>query len=720
MEERAKALSGIGRARWARLGIPLLLAVTLTLPTSLPLGAVLNVIAGAVFLALAGLLLRIDFGNRVHRAFALFLTLRALLNLLTVFNTTPETSWFWTGTHHYFTLGLPFATLFFVATYLDAGRPSPRLRWVGRAALAIGLVVEVAYLLDHRLTWVENSAHGPLAPVAGLVVSGYLLAACVFLRAYTRAAARDNPSLLVMAVGFAAYGVDHHVTRTITGIYATEAPVESLLLVVLSTEVAWLLLRGNASQRMATKRWGLLLLAAAGTGLLPAVGDPLSLRLLAGPGWTLAAGLIVTYALLRHQLFDIDLRVKGTIKQSTVVAAFVGVYLVAAQGTQAWLGGTAPYIGIAVAALLGLFIAPLQRAAGKVADAAMPNVSDSPGYLSVRKLEVYRAALEHELASGSEGLSSPRLASLRARLGLTDRDHAVLLHAMRVEADMKVASGLESGDLVLGRYKVQAFLGEGAHGRTYTATDMEQGGTVVVKALRPERASESQLVREAKALAAVRHPNVVRLLDVAKDRGHVVLVLEFVDGGSLRARMDGGPMRGAAFRDLATGLLAGLSTVHASGAVHRDVKPSNVLLTRDGVPKLADFGIAHLPGAETTIGPKDSGTALGTIRYMSPEQAKGRKVTPRSDLFSAAATLYEAYTSEPHLPSKPGESPIELQMRAAAAGPFRRPVEGPAALKAWFAKALDPDPAARFSSASEMREALERALPTEFLQEETS
>jgi serine/threonine-protein kinase len=156
---------------------------------------------------------------------------------------------------------------------------------------------------------------------------------------------------------------------------------------------------------------------------------------------------------------------------------------------------------------------------------------------------------------------------------------------------------------------------------------------------------------------------------------------------------------------VAADLLDGLGAVHGAGLLHRDVKPSNVLLTKDGRAKLADFGVAHLPGLETTKGAEHT---VGTVRYMSPEQARGKKLDARSDLFSAVATLYEAYTGKPYLEAHPNESAMELQLRAAAQGEFKKPIK-PAALRGWFGKSLDPEPERRFQSAEEMTRGLQAA-----------
>jgi outer membrane protein assembly factor BamB len=271
---------------------------------------------------------------------------------------------------------------------------------------------------------------------------------------------------------------------------------------------------------------------------------------------------------------------------------------------------------------------------------------------------------------------------------------------------LPISAAAAPGDVLLGKYRVTRLLGEGAHGRTYLAEDVAAHRPVVVKVLHP-RASGDASLREARAIAAVRHPNVVTLYHVEQSGDAACLVMEYVDGGSLQQRLARGALGGDEFRRVATGVLDALQAVHDAGAVHRDVKPSNVLLTRDGQPKLADFGVAHLPGMETTVG--GEGTTVGTVRYMSPEQAKGKPATPRSDLFSAGATLFEAYTGTPYLQAEPNESAVELQMRAARAEPFDQRLEPPA-LRAWFARALEPDPALRFASARAMREALIGAL----------
>lgn len=423
----------------------------------------------------------------------------------------------------------------------------------------------------------------------------------------------------------------------------------------------------------------------------------------------------LAYLVLRQQIFDIDVKVKRAVAQGLIAAAFVAAFILGSQGSVALGAPTAaPIAGVAAMGLLGLGLGPLQRQAERLADAVLPGVDDSADYLNMRRLEVYRAALDQALNAEGRFVSTKaeaQLAELRAQLQVTDRDHAVLEHALRRGRPPPARPALQPGDLVLEKYRIVRLLGEGSFGRTHLAKS-PGGDLVVLKMLRPDRALDPSLLREARAMGALRHPRVVALLGVEQDaQGVAVLVLEYIEGGSLAERLRTGPLSPDAFRVIALDTLEALEAVHASDLLHRDLKPSNILLDTAGRAKLADFGVARLPGLETTRGPSDLGSTLGTLRYMSPEQAKGRQVTNRSDLFSAAAALFEACTGQPYLEPKARESAFELQIRAASAGRFQKKLEGPPALRAWFARALAPSPERRFASARQMREALAEALP---------
>jgi hypothetical protein len=371
------------------------------------------------------------------------------------------------------------------------------------------------------------------------------------------------------------------------------------------------------------------------------------------------------------------------------------------------LGFAGSPFGLGLGVLLGLAFAGgavyIVFVGGRAWDAADPD----------RRLGPYRAAMQGELASGLQGPELwDRLRPLRAELGVSDQEHAAMVYMLRAAGERPSAHRLEPGGFFLDRYRVLRELGTLSHSATYLCRDEVVRRDVVLKSYRspvPTPDGLQVVLREAQAIAAVHHPNVVTLLDLQQVGDQAFIVMEHMEGGSLADRLARGPLAPGEFRDVALGTLHGLEAVHAAGLVHRDVKPGNILLGRDGQAKLADFGVAHIRGFETTVGGGD-GEAVGTVRFMSPEQAKGRVATVRSDLFSAGAALYEACTGQPYLQPRPGESAVEVQLRAARGRAFPTAWRGPPGLTAWFAKALDPAPAERFASAAEMREALERAL----------
>jgi serine/threonine-protein kinase len=245
-------------------------------------------------------------------------------------------------------------------------------------------------------------------------------------------------------------------------------------------------------------------------------------------------------------------------------------------------------------------------------------------------------------------------------------------------------------------------LGQGGEGSVFLAEDTRMGRKVVLKVLRGE--DRAGTLREARAAALVEHANVVRIYDVEEIGDKAFLAMEYVDGGSLGDRLRTGPLTEEAFHRVALDLLDALVAVHSAGALHRDIKPANVLITRDGRAKLADFGVARLDGTDETRG----NSSPGTVRYMSPEQARGKRLTPRSDLYSAALTLFEARTGRPFVNTASDETPAQTQVRIGEGIIFDAPIEPPG-LHAWFSRALALDPAARFEDAKAMRVALSGA-----------
>jgi serine/threonine protein kinase len=205
----------------------------------------------------------------------------------------------------------------------------------------------------------------------------------------------------------------------------------------------------------------------------------------------------------------------------------------------------------------------------------------------------------------------------------------------------------------LGNYEILDKLGEGGMGEVWRARDQRLQRTVAVKILPADVSGDpsrrARFEQEAHALAALNHPNIVAIYDVGRDDGRAYLVSELVEGESLRAILDRGPLPGRKAIEIAGQIADGMAAAHALGIVHRDLKPENIMVTRSGQVKILDFGLAKQ--APTTSGENTStmalsqpGTVLGTAGYMSPEQVRADAVDARSDIFSFGAVLYEMLT----------------------------------------------------------------------------
>lgn len=201
----------------------------------------------------------------------------------------------------------------------------------------------------------------------------------------------------------------------------------------------------------------------------------------------------------------------------------------------------------------------------------------------------------------------------------------------------------------VGRYEVIAELGRGGMGAVYRARDTVLAREVALKVLlvgSQTRPTVDRFRREIMALASVSHENVVAVHDAGVDAGTPFVVLELVEGQSLRDRLDAGPLDGPSALRLARELAHGLGAAHAVGVVHRDLKPENVILARSGSARIVDFGLAQLrePRDAVNLGHTEPGTFLGTVYYMAPEQVRGEVVDHRADYFALGAVLYEALT----------------------------------------------------------------------------
>lgn len=417
--------------------------------------------------------------------------------------------------------------------------------------------------------------------------------------------------------------------------------------------------------------------------------------------WPLAVLLsvpLLAYGILRAELFDIDLRIKRGLSRGAVAATFI----VAFAGLALAVGRVAsPALGLAAGAmavaLLLFALAPLQRLADRAADRLFPEVRDDEDYLARRRRDVYRAALEE--AARRDPASVERdavLARLRDALGISGEQHAALLAGL---AAPRAAAGSWPAE-----FEVLRELGRGGSGRALLARDRTLDRLVVLKQpLAPpprDGPARERFLREARIAARLRHPNVVGIHQAMLDRDPPLLVLEYVPGESLAERLArDGPLRPSEAARVGLDVLAGLGHIHAAGIVHRDVTPGNILLADGGTAKVADFGVA-LAGGPDAAAP---GHHPGSPAYMSPEQARGLPLDPRSDLYSVAVVLHEALTGR--LPEAPGATLAATRLPSPAATP-----PAPGALGPVLARALERDPSRRFPDAGEMAEALRGAL----------
>ncbi len=262
-----------------------------------------------------------------------------------------------------------------------------------------------------------------------------------------------------------------------------------------------------------------------------------------------------------------------------------------------------------------------------------------------------------------------------------------------------------------GRYKIVRKLGAGGMADVYLAEDQELGRRVAIKILNNRHANDAQFIerfrREAKNAAALNHPNIVSIYDRGEAEHTYYIAMEFLDGRSLKELIIGrGPAPVNVAVEYVRQILSALRFAHRHGIVHRDIKPHNVLVDREGRVKVTDFGIARAGTSQMT----EAGSIVGTAQYLSPEQARGGEVDQRSDLYSLGVVLYELLTGQTPFD---GDTPVEIAMKHLSAVPrppsqIRRDV--PRDLDMVVMRALAKDPGARYQSADEMEADLERVL----------
>jgi eukaryotic-like serine/threonine-protein kinase len=265
------------------------------------------------------------------------------------------------------------------------------------------------------------------------------------------------------------------------------------------------------------------------------------------------------------------------------------------------------------------------------------------------------------------------------------------------------------GQLISGRYRLQAVLGRGGMARVWRGVDERLGRPVAVKLLdRADTADPAMLQpfdREARTAGRLTDPNIVAVHDVGSDNGVPYLVMELIDGTKLDALLAGGPLLIDRAVDVARQVCDALAVAHAQGVVHRDIKPANILLTIAGTVKVCDFGIARLTDQQQTdlTAPH---TAIGTSAYMAPEQASGTAVDARTDLYALGCVMYAMLTGHPPFT---GDNPLTVlwqhQHQPAPSVASLRP-NTPADLEALIARLLAKNPADRPATATEVRDRL--------------
>jgi serine/threonine protein kinase/Tol biopolymer transport system component len=279
------------------------------------------------------------------------------------------------------------------------------------------------------------------------------------------------------------------------------------------------------------------------------------------------------------------------------------------------------------------------------------------------------------------------------------------------------ASTVISSGIQIGPYKIEGLLGAGGMGEVFRAVDTKLNRPVAIKFLSAELADTTarrRFQREAQMASSLNHPHILTVHDAGDFEGRQFLVTEFVDGGTLNAWAKREKRAWRQTVELLAGVADGLATAHAVGILHRDIKPANILVAKNGYAKLADFGLAKLQqpadpeaGRTLTEGGTRPGLLMGTIPYMSPEQASGRTVDSRSDIFSFGIVLYETLGGRRPFT---GATDLEVLQKVIHATPPPLPETVPSGLRSVVEKALENDPEDRYQSMRELAVDLRRMV----------
>jgi serine/threonine protein kinase len=329
-----------------------------------------------------------------------------------------------------------------------------------------------------------------------------------------------------------------------------------------------------------------------------------------------------------------------------------------------------------------------------------------------------RGAYLREACAGDESLRKEVEALLahQTEAGGFLKDPAIGVAAKELARDPAARLKTDLSGRRVAHYQIVAKIGEGGMGEVYKARDLHLDRFVALKSLPPEKVADPdrkrRFVQEARAASALNHPNIVTIHDISQEGGIDFIVMEYVAGKTLDELIPRRGMRLPVALKYAVQIADALARAHGAGIIHRDLKPSNLMVDEHGLVKVLDFGLAKLteaygPEAETAGTSTGEGTVLGTAAYMSPEQAEGKKVDPRSDIFSFGSVLYEMLTGQRAFQADTRASTIASILRDEPK-PVSQVAKGlPREVERIVKRCLRKGPERRFQTMADLRVALE-------------